>query len=61
MTPPGSAAQAGQVDLYQRFVNKENAHRYGFDERTSMSEPLGTLLPYLGAVALGGHQPSSEN
>lgn len=55
-TPLPPAAQTGQIGLHCRFVNEDNAFRQGRNGRQPMSEPIGALLPYLGATALGGDQ-----
>jgi hypothetical protein len=56
VTALGPAAQAREVRLHRRFVNEDNAFRYGANGWKPVLEPIGALLPYLGAAALGGDQ-----
>ncbi len=55
-TPLRPAAQTGQIGLHGRFVNEDNAFGQGRNGRQPMSEPIGALLPYPCATALGGDQ-----
>ena len=56
LTDSGPTAQAGQVGLQSRFINKQNAIRQGANGRLPMFEPISPLLPYLGTTALGGNR-----
>lgn len=56
VAPFRPAAQAGQVRFHRRFINEDNAIRSFRDGLEAMPEPVGALLPFLGAAALGRDQ-----
>ena len=56
LAPLCPSTQAGQIGFHCGFINKDNAFGQGCNGRKPMFEPVRALLPYLGAMALGGDQ-----